>query len=81
MRLHKTSASKHNQNTLDQVVFGILFAFTPVAARYGGQLSNICISKHIRQIHVLSPHRFTTIMGNTAYFIPFIAKKITRSPG
>ncbi|MNI01997.1 hypothetical protein D3C73_548590 [compost metagenome] len=62
-------------------MFGIPFAITLVASRNGGKLTNVCKVKHIRQIHHLSPHRFTTIMGNTAHFIPCGPKKITRRVG
>jgi hypothetical protein len=72
---HELFTAGNYQYALNQVVLGILFAFTLVPARDCGQLPNICIAKHIRQIHHLSPRRFTTIMGKPARFILFPQKK------
>ncbi|MNY56826.1 hypothetical protein D3C86_1929470 [compost metagenome] len=75
MRIHEIPASKQDEKTLDQIMFRVSFAIALVASRYRGELANVRVCEHIRQIHHSSPHCFTTIMGNTALFIPFSQKK------
>ncbi|WP_174704668.1 hypothetical protein [Paenibacillus physcomitrellae] len=41
---------------------------------------DIGISQHFCQVHGTSPHRFNTIMGNPAPFIPSRIKKIGALP-